>query len=70
MQQSRAFPELMDDLERLLRDLHAGQFHPLPEKRRQLLAGRIALGLDPVEAGKYPVAKNSESLAEASVSAS
>ena len=35
-------------LERLLRDVHGAQFHPLPEKRQQLFTGRIALGLDPV----------------------
>lgn len=35
-------------LERLLRDAHAGQFHPLPEKRQQLFCGRVALGLDPL----------------------
>jgi alkylation response protein AidB-like acyl-CoA dehydrogenase len=36
-------------LERLLRDLHAAQFHPLQEKRQQLFTGRLALGLEPVE---------------------
>jgi alkylation response protein AidB-like acyl-CoA dehydrogenase len=35
-------------LERLLRDAHAGQFHPLPAKRQQRFTGRIALGLDPI----------------------
>jgi alkylation response protein AidB-like acyl-CoA dehydrogenase len=35
-------------LERLLRDLHAAQFHPLPAKRQHLFTGRLALGLDPV----------------------
>lgn len=35
-------------LERLLRDLHASQFHPLPEKRQHLFTGRFALGLDPI----------------------
>jgi acyl-CoA dehydrogenase len=35
-------------LERLLRDAHGAQFHPLPEKRQQLFTGRIAMGLDPV----------------------
>lgn len=35
-------------LERLLRDVHGAQFHPLPEKRQQLFTGRIALGLDPI----------------------
>ncbi len=36
-------------LERMLRDLHAGQFHPLPERRQHLFSGRIALGLEPIE---------------------
>lgn len=35
-------------LERLLRDVHAGQFHPLPEKKQQQFTGRLALGLDPI----------------------
>jgi alkylation response protein AidB-like acyl-CoA dehydrogenase len=35
-------------LERLLRDLHGAQFHPLPAKRQHLFSGRVALGLDPV----------------------
>lgn len=35
-------------LKRLLRDVHAAQFHPLPEKQRHLFTGRIALGLEPV----------------------
>lgn len=35
-------------LERLLRDVHAAQFHPLAEKKQQLFTGRLALGLDPV----------------------
>ncbi|MGH3788169.1 MAG: acyl-CoA dehydrogenase family protein [Pseudonocardiaceae bacterium] len=34
-------------LERLLRDVHGGQFHPLQEKRQHLFTGRVALGLDP-----------------------
>lgn len=37
-------------LERLLRDAHGAQFHPLPEKRQQRFTGRILLGLEPVEA--------------------
>ena len=37
------------ELERLVRDAHAGQFHPLQEKRQLLFTGRLALGLDPVE---------------------
>jgi len=35
-------------LERLLRDAHAAQFHPLPAKRQHRFTGRIALGLDPI----------------------
>jgi alkylation response protein AidB-like acyl-CoA dehydrogenase len=35
-------------LERLLRDAHGAQFHPLPRKRQQRFTGRIALGLDPI----------------------
>lgn len=35
-------------LEKLLRDAHGVQFHPLPEKRQLLFTGRLALGLDPV----------------------
>jgi alkylation response protein AidB-like acyl-CoA dehydrogenase len=34
-------------LERLLRDVHGAQFHPLPEKRQHRFTGRVALGLDP-----------------------
>jgi 4-oxalocrotonate tautomerase len=37
-------------IERLLRDAHASQFHPLPEKRQQILTGRVSLGLPPVAA--------------------
>lgn len=36
-------------LERRLRDAHASQFHPLPEKRQQLFTGRLSMGLEPVE---------------------
>ena len=35
-------------LEQLLRDVHAAQHHPLPEKRQQQITGRLALGLGPV----------------------
>ena len=35
-------------LERLVRDVHGAQFHPLPAKRQHRFTGRIALGLDPV----------------------
>jgi alkylation response protein AidB-like acyl-CoA dehydrogenase len=34
-------------LERLLRDAHAAQFHPLSAKRQHRFTGRITLGLDP-----------------------
>jgi acyl-CoA dehydrogenase len=39
-------------LERFVRDAHAGQFHPMQEKRQLLFSGRLALGLDPVEGGE------------------
>jgi alkylation response protein AidB-like acyl-CoA dehydrogenase len=35
-------------LERLLRDVQGGLYHPLHEKRQHLFTGRIALGLDPI----------------------
>ncbi len=35
-------------IEKLLRDLHAAQFHPLPEIRQKRFCGRLALGLEPV----------------------
>jgi alkylation response protein AidB-like acyl-CoA dehydrogenase len=35
-------------LERLLRDLHAAQFHPMQEKRQHRFTGRLAMGLDPI----------------------
>ena len=41
-------------LERLLRDLHASQFHPLAEKRQLLFTGRLALGLDPIGESAEP----------------
>ena len=34
-------------LERLVRDMHAAQFHPMQPKRQQRFTGRAALGLDP-----------------------
>ncbi len=37
-------------LERVLRDIHAGQFHPLQTKHQQRFTGRVAMGLEPVEA--------------------
>ena len=36
------------ELQRLLRDVHAAAYHPLPEKKQLLFTGRLALGLDPV----------------------
>jgi acyl-CoA dehydrogenase len=39
----RTFP-----LERLLRDIHGSQFHPLPEKRQLAFTGALALGRDPI----------------------
>jgi alkylation response protein AidB-like acyl-CoA dehydrogenase len=35
-------------LERLLRDAHGAQFHPLSAKKQHRFTGRLALGLDPV----------------------
>ncbi|HEX7002560.1 MAG TPA: acyl-CoA dehydrogenase family protein [Trueperaceae bacterium] len=35
-------------LERLVRDLHAAQFHPLPAKQQHRFTGRLALGLEAV----------------------
>ncbi len=35
-------------LERLLRDAHGAQLHPLSAKRQHRFAGRVALGLDPI----------------------
>ena len=35
-------------LERLLRDVHGAQFHPMQAKRQHKFTGRVALGLDPV----------------------
>jgi alkylation response protein AidB-like acyl-CoA dehydrogenase len=35
-------------LERLLRDAHGAQFHPLPATRQHRFTGRLALGLDPI----------------------
>ncbi len=37
-------------LERIVRDIRAMHFHPLPEARQQIFSGRVALELDPVEA--------------------
>jgi alkylation response protein AidB-like acyl-CoA dehydrogenase len=35
-------------LERLWRDVTAGNFHPMAEKRQQLFTGRLAMGLEPI----------------------
>ncbi len=35
-------------IERIVRDVRAMHFHPLPARRQQEFAGRLALGLDPV----------------------
>jgi len=35
-------------IERMLRDVYAAQFHPLPERKQQEFTGRLALGLDPI----------------------
>jgi alkylation response protein AidB-like acyl-CoA dehydrogenase len=39
-------------LERLVRDAHGAQFHPLQEKQQQHFTGRLALGLDPIAHAK------------------
>ncbi len=36
-------------LERLLRDIHGAQFHPLQAKRQHRFSGRVAFGLDPID---------------------
>lgn len=35
-------------IERMLRDIHAAQFHPMQEKRQHRFTGRVALNLDPI----------------------
>jgi hypothetical protein len=40
--------------ERLLRDVHGAQFHPLPEKRQHLFTGKLALGQDPIGVETVP----------------
>jgi alkylation response protein AidB-like acyl-CoA dehydrogenase len=37
-------------LERIVRDIRAMDFHPLPVRRQRMFRGRVALGLDPIEA--------------------
>lgn len=43
-------------LERLLRDVRAGHFHPLPAKQQLRFTGRRLLGLTPIEAWSAPEA--------------
>ncbi|MCK9496536.1 MAG: acyl-CoA/acyl-ACP dehydrogenase [Dehalococcoidia bacterium] len=50
-------------LERLLRDVRAGDYHPFPAKEQRLLTGRRALGLPPIE--PHVAATPSEVLAPA-----
>ena len=38
-------------IERLVRDLHGAQFHPMQEKRQHVFTGRVALGLEPIAEG-------------------
>lgn len=50
-------------LERMLRDVYAGQFHPLPPIKQERFTGRVSLGLDidtgdPVEAFRSSRASN------------
>ena len=49
-------------LERLLRDVHAGHFHPLPAKEQLQLTGRRVLGLEPVPAWQPPVTNDEPAL--------
>jgi acyl-CoA dehydrogenase len=35
-------------LERLLRDVRASHYHPLPAKQQMVFSGRLGLGLDPI----------------------
>jgi len=36
-------------MERIVRDMRAFHFHPLPERIQQSFCGRVALGMEPVE---------------------
>jgi len=36
------------ELERLMRDVRAAHYHPLPQKAQQRFTGRVLLGLDPI----------------------
>lgn len=42
------------EIERLLRDVRAGHFHPLPAKQQLRVTGRCALGLPPFETWSAP----------------
>lgn len=42
--------EAADALERIVRDVRAMHFHPLPGARQQIFSGRVIPGLDPVAA--------------------
>jgi alkylation response protein AidB-like acyl-CoA dehydrogenase len=37
-------------MERIVRDMRAFHFHPLPERIQQSFSGRVALGMEPIEA--------------------
>jgi alkylation response protein AidB-like acyl-CoA dehydrogenase len=37
-------------MERIVRDMRAFHFHPLPERIQQAFSGRVALGMEPIEA--------------------
>jgi len=37
-------------VERIVRDIRALHFHPLPERIQQTFSGRLALGMEPIEA--------------------
>ena len=50
-------------LERLLRDVRAGHFHPFPAKQQYQFTGRLALGLPPVEAWSAPEEAHEPTLA-------
>ena len=38
-------------LQRLLRDVHAAPYHPLPEKKQLLFSGRVGLSQSPARGG-------------------
>lgn len=55
-------------LERLLRDVRAGDFHPLPRKQQLSFTGRHALGLHPVEVPSMAAPAAAETREPATVS--